>query len=127
MGASHYASRSKGYGLNTLPPDELLPNIIPAMKALEAARVDLGRPVGINSTYRSNAYNEAIGGASKSKHKYFQAVDCFAYDPQYLDNLYRLLDSARRRGEWVGGLGGYKTFVHIDCGSDYNRTWGTKL
>jgi len=126
LGASHYASRSAGYGKNSLPPGELLGNIIPALDALEKARVILGRPVGINSAYRNEGYNRAIGGASKSKHRTFHAIDCFTYDSELLPNLYRILDAARDKGEWVGGLGGYNTFIHIDCGSSHNRTWGKK-
>lgn len=124
LGGNHYASRSSGYGKNKLPPNELLQNIIPALKALDTARWRLGRPVGINSTYRSAGYNKAIGGAKKSKHLSFQAIDCHPYDKENIDQLYRLLADARERGEWTGGLGGYRTFIHVDCGSPYNRTWG---
>lgn len=127
LGGAHYSSRSSGYGLNTLPPDDILTNIIPALRALEEARVKIGNPVGINSTYRSPAYNQAIGGAARSKHLTFTAIDCYTFNPEYLDNLYRLLKSSRDKGEWSGGLGGYKTFVHIDCGSTNNRTWGLNL
>ena len=126
MGGSHYHRHSAGFGKNTLPPEYLLPNILPALKALDNARGKLGSPVGVNSAYRSAAYNDAIGGASRSKHKTFHAIDCHTYDPNKLDDLYRLLADSRDRSEWVGGLGGYNTFVHIDCGSEHNRTWGKK-
>jgi hypothetical protein len=124
LGGSHFTRSSAGHGLNTAPPDELLGNIIPALTALDQARQILGRPVGINSTYRSNRYNRAIGGAKGSKHLTFHAIDCFTYDPSLLDNLYRLLAASRDQGTWTGGLGGYNTFVHLDCGSAHNRTWG---
>lgn len=126
LGSSHYVKSSAGFGKNSLPPGELLDKIIPALSVLEKARVILGRPVGINSTYRNEGYNRAIGGATKSMHRTFHAIDCFTYDPDLLGNLYRILSAARDKGEWVGGLGGYNTFIHIDCGSSHNRTWGKK-
>lgn len=124
LGSSHYARTSSGFGKNKLPPGELIQNIIPALTALDDARSILGKPVLINSTYRHPAYNKAIGGASRSKHMSFTAIDCHTADPDLLDNLYRLLAASRKRGEWTGGLGGYNTFIHLDCGSNSNRTWG---
>ncbi|MDX1747697.1 MAG: D-Ala-D-Ala carboxypeptidase family metallohydrolase [Halobacteriales archaeon] len=127
LGGSHFSTRSPGYGLNTLPPCHLLPNILPTVAALDGARHRLGSPVLVNSVYRSRAYNTAIGGATRSFHLTFQAIDAHPADPALLSRLYRILRSEREADKWTGGLGGYRTFVHVDTGTDYNRNWGRNL
>ena len=121
-GGSHSSPRSRGYGKNTDPPEDLLNNIVPTAVVLQTAREMLGAPIIISSCYRSPAYNKAIGGASQSLHKTFQATDIVATD---LVKLYHILATLRAAGAFLGGLGGYSSFVHIDT-RGYNATWGIR-
>lgn len=121
-GGSHHSPRSRGYGLNTDPPDDLLDNIVPTAIVLQTARTMLGAPIIISSCYRSPAYNKAIGGASQSLHKTFQATDIIATD---LVRLYHILATLRASGAFLGGLGGYSSFVHLDT-RGHNATWGIR-
>lgn len=42
---------------------------------LDPLREALGRPVNINSGFRSEAVNKAVGGSSSSQHRYGEAAD----------------------------------------------------
>jgi hypothetical protein len=113
LGGSHYDQRSSAHGLNTLPPRSLWKNIIPALRAADNARYLLGGPIRILSAYRSPAYNTAIGGASKSLHMTFHALDLapLSHSPTALRKILRDL---RKKQIFTGGIGTYATFIHID-------------
>jgi uncharacterized protein YcbK (DUF882 family) len=99
--------------LNTFPPKTKWKNIIPTMRVLDKLRSDIGLPIRITSSYRSNAYNKNCGGASKSLHKEFKAIDlqCDGARPSY---IYNKLLKMRKAGDYKGGLSEYSTFTHID-------------
>lgn len=80
------------------------------VSTLEEIREYFDSPITINSGYRCEAHNRAIGGAKGSKHKLGIAADIVVKDvppaavADYLDFL-----SGNRHG-----IGQYKTFTHID-------------
>lgn len=77
--ASETAARS---GIDNTPPAELMSNLIALAKGLERVRAALGgRPIHINSGYRSPALNAAVGGAKKSRHMEGLAADILC--PQF--------------------------------------------
>jgi hypothetical protein len=96
--------------LNTDPPRSLWPSLLAVTKVADEARHRLGRPLRINSAYRSPAYNRAIGGASASIHMKGGALD-LSGSPA---TLHRILTEMRREGLFRGGIGRYKTFCHVD-------------
>lgn len=77
---------------------------------LQHIRDYFGKPVVINSGYRTPTYNKKIGGATYSQHQYGTACDIriTGVKPEtiakYAETL--LLET--------GGIGIYKNFVHID-------------
>ncbi|MGH2736236.1 MAG: D-Ala-D-Ala carboxypeptidase family metallohydrolase [Actinomycetota bacterium] len=94
-------------------------NVKRLMWRLEAVRMKGGsRPVGINSGYRSVAYNDCIGGARASQHMYGTAAD----------NRMAEVSNRRERNlaRWsqISGIGCYsnKTHNHFDL-----RVENTKL
>ena len=106
---------------NSLPPRELWGNIAHTGKIIDEARHRLGQPVRITSCYRSPEYNAQVGGARKSQHKLFRAVDLTT--SAGAETLYDVLLKMRREGMYKGGLGYYVgRFVHIDT-RGYNATW----
>lgn len=107
--------------LNTDPPRELWPNIIPALKVLDIAREKLGEPLRLTSIYRAPAYNLAIGGEKGSYHQHFVACDVQS-DRVSARGIYRVLADMRAEHAFVGGLGKYPSFVHVDT-RGYNATW----
>jgi uncharacterized protein YcbK (DUF882 family) len=105
--------------LNTDPPAALWPNMERTAKTLQEARNRLGKPIRITSAYRDAAYNRKIGGVANSTHVQFNAVDLVTDKPAA---LYLLLLDLRREGLFKGGLGLYRSFVHLDS-RGHNATW----
>ena len=84
---------------------------------LEKVREHFGKPVHVNSGYRTVSYNVKIGGACYSQHCYGRACDI------YIDGI-----TPKEIAEYVetlipdtGGIGIYKTFIHIDTRKTKSR------
>lgn len=77
-------------------------------------RIRIGRPVYINSGYRTPQHNKKVGGAKNSYHMYGAAADIRAegYTPR---EVYRMLDNML---DGWGGLEEHETFVHVDVRDD---------
>lgn len=77
---------------------------------LQKIRDHFDKAVIINSAYRTEAHNKAIGGATYSQHKYGLAADIHingVTPKEIAAHVETLLPSS-------GGIGIYKSFVHID-------------
>ena len=97
--------------LNSDPPRALWPSLLAVVKVADEARHRLGKPLRINSAYRSPAYNRSLPGAAKnSVHTQGGALD-LAGSPA---TLHRILTEMRREGLFRGGIGRYRTFTHVD-------------
>ena len=79
------------------------------VRVLQAIRNHFGKPVNINSAYRTTSHNKRVGGAAYSQHLYGTAADIVvsvapkdvaAYAEMLLPN--------------TGGIGVYSNFVHVD-------------
>jgi uncharacterized protein YcbK (DUF882 family) len=105
--------------LNTEPPKELWSNMWKTIEIADKAREKFGKPLKIASAYRSPKYNKAIGGAPKSHHVNFNALDLRTTAPK---TLHKILKDMRAKGMFKGGLGLYKTFVHLDTRGN-NADW----
>lgn len=92
------------------------------VNVLQAIREHFGKPVNINSGYRTEAWNSDHGGADHSQHKYGRAADIAisgvtpAQIAAYTETL---------MPDW-GGIGIYDSdktghFVHIDVRKDRAR------
>jgi len=103
-------ARDARLNLNTDPPRGFWPSLLAVVKIADEARHRLGKPLKINSGFRSVAYNRAIRGAANSLHTKAAALD-LSGSPA---TLHRILTEMRREGLFRGGLGRYKTFVHVD-------------
>jgi len=55
-------------GLDNTPTEEAKANLVRLARFLEEVRRALGRPIMVNSAYRSPKVNEAIGSKSTSQH-----------------------------------------------------------
>ena len=77
---------------------------------LEKIRVHFGKPVHINSAYRTPAKNKAVGGAAQSQHMYGLAADI------HIDGLTpkEIAAYAEKLLPGTGGIGIYKSFCHVD-------------
>lgn len=85
---------------------------------LQKIREVTGRPITINSGYRTPAYNRRVGGASNSYHIYGRAADIKGAD---LDDITSIANSLG-----VRGILRYNTFIHIDTRtSKYHHSYVT--
>ena len=77
---------------------------------LQQIRDHFGRPVTINSAYRTAAYNAKIGGAKASQHCLGTAADITVsgVSPSAVASYAETLLSG------AGGIGRYANFTHID-------------
>lgn len=105
----------------TTPP-ELFSSIQRLATNLQVLRDVVGKPIHINSGYRSPAHNAKIGGKTASFHLKGLAADIVisGMTPQQVrDKIWELIGS----GEMTrGGLKAYNTFVHYDI-RGWNATW----
>lgn len=98
---------------NALPPEDLWENIVPVLNILDQFRHHYGAPVRITSSFRSENYNIAVGGARRSQHKVNAACD-IQVRGMTPTKVFNRLKKLRDAGCFRGGLGKYGTFVHID-------------
>lgn len=117
-----YWDRAKNGVKNTVPPRQHWANIVKPLQMLNTLRTQCGSPIYLTSTYRSPKYNAQLAGAAdQSRHLVFNAIDF--YSEQFTPRqLHAALKKMRDGGMFKGGLGLYKTFVHIDT-RGYNADW----
>lgn len=85
---------------------------------LQAIRTHFGKPVVINSAYRTPEYNKKVGGSSQSQHCYGTAADIAisGVTPKQVAAFAETLLYNR------GGIGIYEGFTHIDV-RDVKSRW----
>ncbi len=109
--------------LNTDPPRELWPNVIPLARVLDRIRAEIGHPIVLTSVYRSPEYNATLKGAAKaSQHTQFRAADFMVPGHGGAADWHKVAKKLRDGGLFSGGIGKYKTFVHVDT-RGVNADW----
>lgn len=118
------ARRIRGITENSLPPKSKWKNMAPTLWVADQVRHETGIIITITSAYRSPAYNKAVGGAPLSRHKENDALDLIPKNATSR-KLFNALLKMRQGGSFKGGLGLYKSFVHLDTRGT-NATWGNR-
>jgi hypothetical protein len=116
--------RSRQHSAYAMPPREHWPAMIKTLQFVKQELLPLVGPVEVQSGFRTASYNLAAGGASRSKHLSFSALDLRpqrqyprALLHQRLKRLWKL-----RGKQWDLGLGLYSGVrFHVDT-SGY-RSW----
>lgn len=79
-------------GIDNTPPQEIINNLLSLTeKVLQPLREQYGKPITINSGYRSKGVNSRVGGASTSQHITGQAADITAGSKEENSRLFTLL------------------------------------
>ena len=89
------------------------------LKICDKIRADYGKPLRVNSGYRTEKHNAKIGGVKNSSHKIGKAVDfsCTNSGDRML-----LLNAIYKNG--INRVGVGKGFIHIDTDSTKsNACW----
>jgi uncharacterized protein YcbK (DUF882 family) len=84
---------------------------------LQKIRTHFGKPVTINSAYRTPPYNKKVGGSTNSQHCLGTACDIVVkgITPKQVATYAETLLNGR------GGIGIYDTFTHIDVRESKSR------
>lgn len=84
---------------------------------LQKIRIKFGKPVIINSAYRTHTHNKSVSGSPKSQHMYGLAAD-IRIDGIAPKIIYDYVDTLMPN---KGGIGLYSTFVHVDVRPNKSR------
>lgn len=101
-------------------------DVLAHAKRLQEFREWYNRPMPVNSWYRSEAHNKAVGGAINSQHLLGVATD-IALPPDFYwmkkDRQEQFIKNCREKWFALGGrgFGIYNTFMHFD--SRKTGTW----
>lgn len=82
-------------------------------EVLQPARDEYGKPMRINSGFRSAMLNKAVGGAKGSYHLNGQAADIHADNEEEADELCRILQKQRLVDLVINEKRGKKRWVHV--------------
>jgi hypothetical protein len=128
-----YAARCR-LGYFALPPRAQWSQIVPALKLVREKVIPVTGPVEVVSSWRSPEINRCVGGASRSSHLDFKALDLIAAERTDRRRLFADLCAMQRAAGSASrmGLGAYYNPVnpvtnpegrfHIDANG--YRTWG---
>ena len=128
-----YWTRKRGKVSNAMPHESLWPNIVPTLIVADELRERMGASCTILSSYRSPAYNEAVGGEAASFHMQFRALDITFARGTPVDWQAMALSLRGKKFKlpgnggsfvWKGGIGLYRRqqFIHVDT-RGYNADW----
>ena len=95
-------------------PNHVLHNVKLLAKNLQVLRDYLGKPIVINSAYRSEQHNKNVGGVYDSTHLIGIAVDITVKgvtSTELYNEILKLINQGKIK---QGGLGLYDSFVHYD-------------
>ena len=70
-----YSDTANRLGINNKVPGIYLDNAKKLLNYLQSIREAYGKPINVNSGYRSPALNRAVGGSRRSSHLYALAAD----------------------------------------------------
>ena len=89
-------------------------NMVKVANQLQTLRNYIGKPITINSAYRSEEYNASIGGVKNSQHIMGRAADIVVKGMTPLA-VHTTIELLIEKGDMLqGGLGLYDSFVHYD-------------
>lgn len=86
------------------------------VEKLQVLRERVGRPVYVNSGYRTSEYNKKVGGVENSQHLYGKAADICVSGV----NPSVLFEFAKQAG--FRGIGLYSWGIHVDT-REHKATW----
>lgn len=88
----------------------------PLAEMCDVIREYWGGPLIVHSGYRTESWNQHVGGEPKSLHLEGRAADLRPRDPSRAFELHDIVLRLYKSGKLpdLGGLGEYTTFVHVD-------------
>ncbi len=95
-------------------PINVYHNIVKVANQLQSLRDYIGKPIQVNSAWRSEEYNASIGGVKNSQHIMGRAADIVIKGMTPIE-VSKIIEELISKGDMLqGGLGIYSSFVHYD-------------
>jgi len=101
---------AKRKGWDNQPPPACYENLIRLAKLLEEVRAVIGKPISINSGYRSKIVNDAVGSKESSQHRLGCAADFHVVGMSVEDIMRAIIDTDIRYDQLIRE---YDSWVHI--------------
>ncbi len=103
-------------------PESVKKNISELMQNMDVIRETIGKPIYVNSGYRSVQHNANVGGKTNSYHTLGMACDFHVkgLSPIFIKNVVENLIAKGKIKK--GGIGLYSTFLHYDI-RGFNARW----
>lgn len=103
------STTARRYGIDNTPPDMAIENLRKLIDTvLDPARNLLGSPIYVNSGYRCDRLNKAVGGVPKSYHRLGRAADITTGTAEGNRRLWKILKTLphteliwERGGAWI--------------------------
>lgn len=89
-------------------------------ECLDKVRELWGKPIGVNSGYRSAELNRAVGGAKNSQHLRGEAADITTGCKAHNKRLFEMICASGIEFDQLIDESGYR-WLHISYCKDYNR------
>ena len=95
-------------------PINVYHNMVKVANQLQSLRDYIGKPIQVNSAWRSEEYNASIGGVKNSQHIMGRAADIVIKGMTPIE-VSKIIEELISKGDMLqGGLGIYSSFVHYD-------------
>lgn len=117
------SNTAKQYKINNIPSEEVEKNLILLVEnVLDPLREAWGRPIIVNSGYRSPELNSKIGGAKNSQHLTGCAVDIQTVSDSKEDNkkLFELVQSLKLPFDQLINESNY-SWIHVSYSDRHRR------
>ena len=107
-------------GINNEPPTDILDNMkVVADKVFEPLRKWYGKPIKVNSFYRSPELNKKVGGSTTSQHVKGMAIDLSAGTKSENKRLFDYIKANLIFDQLIWEYGG--VWVHVSYNKEKNR------
>ena len=109
-------------GISNTPPDHATIDRLNLLmeECLDKVRELWGKPIGVNSGYRSPELNRAVGGATNSRHMRGEAADITTGSREWNRQLFDLIVENGIEFDQLIDESNYR-WLHISYCGDYNR------
>lgn len=108
-------------GIDNTPNQDIINNLTLLIdRVLDPIREKWGKPIIINSGYRCDELNKAVGGAKTSQHRLGMAADITTGDKENNKKLFELIKSINIDFDQLIDESNF-TWIHISYNKDKNR------
>lgn len=96
----YHSNTAEAKGIDNTPNEEVIENLRALCeKVLQPIRDELDEPITVNSGYRCEKLNKAVGGVSNSAHKTGSAADITLGNKTDNERLFNLIVKMRKSGK----------------------------